>query len=123
MEDMVGDGFAIFHVKAFENLFEIPNLVDVKKMLCMIPFNFHAKEKIQIAKIFHFKLSKKFFLHLQKLILCIAHQDEIIDINNNEKFDISDLRNVHAKVRITPHKLDVFQELLVPSPVKNTIRF
>jgi hypothetical protein len=55
-------------------------------------------------------LSRKFFLHLQKLILIIAHQDEIINVDDNEKFDISDLRNIHAKVRITPHKLDAFQK-------------
>ncbi len=65
---------------------------------------------MQVAKIFHFELSRKFFLHLQKLILNIAHQDEIIDVDDNEKFDISDLRKVHAKIRITPHKLDDFQK-------------
>jgi hypothetical protein len=79
-------------------------------MLCTIPFHFHAKEELQVAKVFHFKLSKKFFLHLQKFIFIIAHQDKIIDINDNEKFDIFDLRNVHAKIRITPHKFDAFQE-------------
>jgi hypothetical protein len=42
-------------------------LVDVKRTLCMIPFHFHAKEKMQVAKIFHFELSKKFFFHSQKL--------------------------------------------------------
>jgi hypothetical protein len=47
---------------------------------------------------------------LQKLVLIIAHQDEIIDIDDNEKFDISHLRNVHTKIRITSYKLDVFQE-------------
>jgi hypothetical protein len=47
---------------------------------------------------------------LQKLVLIIAHQDEIIDIHDNEKFDISHLHNVHAKIRSTPHKLDAFQE-------------
>ncbi len=97
-------------MKASENLLEIPNLVDVKKMLCMIPFHFHAKEEMQVAKIFHFELSIKFFFHFQKLILIIAHQDEIINIDENENFDISDLHNVHTKVHITPHKLDVFQE-------------
>jgi hypothetical protein len=74
---------------------------------------------MQIAKIFHFELSRKFFLYLQKLIFIIAHQDEIIDIYDNEKFDISHLRNVHVKIRITLHKLDDFQEsiqLLVLSP-------
>jgi hypothetical protein len=103
------DGFAILDAKVFENLLEIPNLADVMKTLCTILFNFHAKEEIQIPKIFHFKLLRKFFLHLQKLVLIIAHQDEIIHIDDNEKFDISDLRNVHAKVRITPPKLNVFQ--------------
>jgi hypothetical protein len=58
----------------------------------------------------HFELLKKLFFHLQKLVLIIAHQDEIININDNEKNFISDLRNMHAKVRITPHKLDAFQE-------------
>jgi hypothetical protein len=85
-------------------------LVDVKQTLCTIPFHFHAKEEMQVAKISHFELSRKFFLHLQKLVFIIAHQDEIIDVDNNEKFDISHLRNVHAKIHITPHKLDVFQE-------------
>jgi len=99
------DGFAIFHAKAFENLLEIPNLVHVRKTLCTIPLHFHAKEKMQIAKIFHFELSKKFFLHLQKLVLIITHQDEIIDVDNDEKFHILDLRNIH-----TSCKLDAFQE-------------
>jgi hypothetical protein len=57
-----------------------------------------------------FELLKKFFLDLQKLVLTIAHQDEIINIDDNEKFDIFNLHNVHAKIHITPHKLDVFQE-------------
>jgi hypothetical protein len=94
----------------FENLFQIPNLVDVKKILCMIPFSFHAKEEMQIAKIFHFKFSRKFFLHLQKLILIITHQNKIINVHKNENFDISNLCNIHIKVYITLHKLDVFQE-------------
>jgi hypothetical protein len=99
-----------FHAKVFENLLEIANLVDVKKTLCTIPFHFHAKEKMQITKIFHFKLSRKFFFHLQKLVLIIAHQDEIIDVDDNEKFHILHLRNIHIKVRITSRKLDAFQE-------------
>jgi len=81
-------------------------------MLCMIPFHFHAKEKMQIAKIFHFKFLIKFFVQSQKLVLIIAHQDEIIDIDNNEKFDISHLHNIHTKVRITPHKFNVFQKII-----------
>ncbi len=74
------------------------------------PFPLHAKEEMQVAKIFHFELSRKFFLYLQKLVLIIAHQDEIIHVDDNENFDISHLRNVHAKIRITPHKLYVFQK-------------
>jgi hypothetical protein len=74
------------------------------------PFHFHAKEEMQVAKIFHFELSRKFFLYLQKLVLIIAHQNEIIDVDDNEKFDISHLCNVHAKIHITPHKFNVFQE-------------
>ncbi len=65
---------------------------------------------MQITKIFPFELSKKFFLHLQKFILIITHQDEIINVNDNEKLDISHLCNIHVKVRITPHNLDVFQK-------------
>ncbi len=65
---------------------------------------------MQIAKIFHFELSRKFLLHLQKLVLIIAPQDEITDVDDDEKFDIFDLRNIHTKVRITSRKLDVFQE-------------
>jgi hypothetical protein len=65
---------------------------------------------MQVAKIFHFKLARKFFLHLQKLVLIIAHQDLIIDVDDNEKFNISHLRNIHTKIRIIPHKLDAFQE-------------
>ncbi len=68
-----------------KNLLEILNLVDVKKTLCTIPFHFHAKEEMQITKIFHFELLKKFFLHLQKLVFIIAHQDEIIDVNDKGK--------------------------------------
>ncbi len=67
----------------------------------------------------HFEFSRKFFFHLQKLVLIIAHQDEIIDIDDKEKFDISDLHNVYAKIHITPHKFNAFQEsiyFLVPSP-------
>jgi len=97
-------------VKAFENLLEISNLVDVKQKLCTIPFHLHAKEEMQVAKIFHFELLRKFFLCLQKLILIIANQDEIIDVDDNEKFDISDLCNVHIKIRITLHKFDDFQK-------------
>ncbi len=78
--------------------------------MCTIPFHFHAKEEMQVVKIFHFEFSREFFLHLQKLVLIIAHHDEIIDIDDNEKFDISDLRNVYTKINITPHKLDAFQE-------------
>ncbi len=104
------NGFAILHTKTFENLLEISNLVDVKQTLCAIPFHFHAKEEMQVAKIFHFELSKKFFLYLQKLVLIIAHQDEIINVDDNEKSDIFDLHNVHIKIHITPHKLDVFQK-------------
>jgi hypothetical protein len=76
----------------------------------MIPFHFHAEEKMQIAKIFHIKFLRKFFLHLQKLVLIIAHQDKIIDVDDDEKFDIFDLRNIHTKIRITSRKLDAFQE-------------
>jgi hypothetical protein len=65
------NGFAILHAKELKNLFKIPNLVDVEKKLCTIPFHFHVEGKMQITKIFHFKLSKKFFLHLQKHILII----------------------------------------------------
>jgi hypothetical protein len=65
---------------------------------------------MQITQIFHFKFSRKFFLHLQKLVLIIAHQDEIIDVKDNEKFDISNLHNLHAKVPIAAHKLNVFQK-------------
>ncbi len=66
------DSFAIFHAKAFESLLEAPNLVDVKKTLCIL-FHFHAKEEMQITNIFHFELSRKVFLHLQTLILIITH--------------------------------------------------
>jgi hypothetical protein len=45
---------------------------------------------------------------LHKLVSIIAHQDETIDIDNNEKLDISHLHNVHIKIDITPHKLDPF---------------
>jgi hypothetical protein len=76
----------------------------------MISFHFHAKEKMQIAKIFHLEFLRKFFFHLQKFILIVTHQDEIIDVDNNKKFDVSNLRNVHVKVHITLHELDVFQE-------------
>jgi hypothetical protein len=55
----------------------------------MSPFHFHAKEKMQISKIFHFELSRNFFLHLQKLVFIITHQDEIIDIDNNESLKFS----------------------------------
>jgi hypothetical protein len=75
----------------------------------MIPFHFHAKEEMQIAKIVHFEFSKKFFFHLQKFIFIIAHQNEIIDINDNEKFAISNLCNIHIKIHITPQKFNVFQ--------------
>ncbi len=85
-------------------------MVDVKKTMCTIAFHFHAKEEMQIAKIFHFKLLKKFFLHFQKVVLIITYKDEIIDIDDNEKFDMLDLCNLHVKVHITPHKLNVFQE-------------
>jgi hypothetical protein len=95
-----------------ENLFEIPNLVDVNKMLFTIPLHLHAQEKMQVFKIFHFELLKKFFLHLHKLVSIIAHQNETIDIENNEKLNISFLHNVHTKIDITPHKLDVFQECI-----------
>ncbi len=74
----------------------------------MIPFHFHAEEKMQIAKIFHIKFLRKFFLHLQKLVLIIAHQDKIIDVDDDEKFHIFDLRNIHTKIRITSRKLDAF---------------
>ncbi len=104
------NGFTILHMKVFENLFEISNLVDVKPTLCTIPFHFHAKEEMQVSKIFHFKLSRKLFLYLQKLVLIIAHQHEIINVDDNEKFDISHLRNIHTKIHITLHKLDTFQE-------------
>jgi hypothetical protein len=67
---------------------------------------------MSIAKTFHFELLRKFFLHLQKLILIITHQNEIIDIDDIEIFDSPNLHNVHAKIRITPHKLDVFQEII-----------
>jgi len=56
--------FIILHAKELENLLETPNLVDVKKVSLKSPFHFHAQEEMQIAKIFHFKLSQKFFLHL-----------------------------------------------------------
>ncbi len=78
-------------------------------MLCTIPFHFHVKEEMQITKIFHFKILRKSFLHLQKLVIIIAHQDEIIDVEDNENFDISNLRNIHITIRITLHKLNGFQ--------------
>ncbi len=65
---------------------------------------------MQIAKIFHFELSRKFSLHLQKVVLIIADQDEIIDVDDDEKFHILDLRNIHTKVHIISRKLDAFQE-------------
>lgn len=77
------NGFAILHTKMFKNLLKIPNLV--------------------------YKLSKNFFFHLQKFIFIITHQNEIIDINDNEKFDIYELCNIHIKIRITPQKFNVFQ--------------
>jgi hypothetical protein len=81
----------------FENLLEIPNLVDVK-MLLIIPFHLHAQKEMQVSKIFHFKLLKKLFLYLHKLVLIVAHQDEIIDIDKNEKLDIAhDLCNIHVE--------------------------
>ncbi len=91
-------------------VFEIPTLVDINNTSHMIPFHYHAKEEMQIVKIFHFELLRKLFLHLQKLVLIIAHQDQIIDINNNEKLHISHLCNIHVEVCITPHKFDAFQE-------------
>jgi hypothetical protein len=103
------DGFAILHAKVLENFFEMPNLADVKKMLCTIPFHFHAKEEMQIAKIFHFEFLKNFFLHFQKLVLIIAHQDEIINVDHNEKSEIFDLCNIHVKVRIT-YKFNVLKK-------------
>jgi hypothetical protein len=63
-------------------------------------FHFHAKEEMQIVKIFHFKFLKK--------ITFVVHENEIINIDNNEKKIISNLLNIHAKVCITPHKLNVF---------------
>jgi hypothetical protein len=39
---------------------------------------------MQITKIFHFNFFKKFFLHLQMLVLIIAHQDEIINANDKK---------------------------------------
>jgi hypothetical protein len=96
----------------FENLLEIPNLVDVK-MLFIIPFHPHAQKEMQVYKIFHFELSTKLFLYLHKLVLIVACQDEIIDIDNNEKLDIAhDLCNIHAKINITPYKLDFFQKCI-----------
>jgi hypothetical protein len=93
----------------FENLLEISNLVDVNET-CMIPFHFHVKEEMQIIKIFHFELSRKFFLHLQKLIFIIAKQNEIIDINDNENFDIFNFYNVHTEIYVILHKLEVFKK-------------
>ncbi len=40
------DGFVIFHAKAFQNLLEIPILVDVKKTLCTIPFHFRQGRNV-----------------------------------------------------------------------------
>jgi hypothetical protein len=67
------------------------------------------RKKFKLPKSFISIFLRKFFLHLQKLVLIIGHQDEIIDVKDNEKFDISNLRNIHATIHITFHKLDVFQ--------------
>jgi hypothetical protein len=75
----------------------------------MIPFHLHAQEEMQISKVFHFKFLKKFFLHLHKLIIIIAHHDEIIVVDNNENFDISHLCNIHVEVNIIPHKFKFFK--------------
>jgi hypothetical protein len=103
------NGFAILHAKAFKNLLEIANLVDINKDVVHNPFPFPCQGRNANHQDLSFQIFKKVLLHLQKLVIIIAHQDEIIDVEDNEKFDISNLRNIHITIHITFHKLNVFQ--------------
>ncbi len=73
------------------------------------PFPFPCQGRNVNYQDFSFQTFKK-TLHLQKLVFIIVHQNQIIDVNDNEKFDIFDLCNIPVKVHITPHKLNVFKE-------------
>ncbi len=54
------NGFAILHAKVLENLLEIPNLVDVKKTLVMIPFHIDAKNKCESPRSFISNLQESY---------------------------------------------------------------
>jgi hypothetical protein len=75
------------------------------------PFPLPCQRKNANHQDLSFQTFKKVFPSLAKAYpYYYWHQDEIIDIEDNEKLDISHLRNIHIKVHITPHKLDVFPE-------------
>jgi hypothetical protein len=47
---------------------------------------------------------------LQKFVLIVAHQNEVIHIDHNEKLDISHLYNIHTMIGLILHKFNAFEK-------------
>jgi len=65
---------------------------------------------MQLPEVLHFKLLIQFLFDLQKFVLIVAHQNEVIHIDHNEKLHISHLCNVHTRIDLTLHKFNAFSE-------------
>jgi len=65
---------------------------------------------MQFPKVLHFKFLTQLLFDLQKFVLIIAHQNEVIHIDHNEKLHISHLCNIHTRINLTFHKFNVFEK-------------
>ncbi len=75
----------------------------------MIPFHF-CQGRNASRQDLSFQTFEKVLPLLAKACPYYCNQDEIINIDDNEKFHVSDLHNIHVKICITLHKLNAFQE-------------
>jgi hypothetical protein len=65
---------------------------------------------MQLPEVLHFKLLSQFLFDLQKFVLIVTHQNEVIHIDHNEKLHISHLCNVHIRIGLTLHKFNAFEK-------------
>ncbi len=100
----------ILPFKMLQYFFDVFDLVDVKELFIVIPFQSHLQRKMQLPKVFHFKHLTPLFFDLQKFVLIVAHQNEVIHIDHNEKLDISHLYNIHTMIGLILHKFNAFEK-------------
>jgi len=103
------------NIPSFENaqyFFEVFDLVDAWELFITIPFDLHTQKEMQFPKVLHFKLMIQLLFDLQKFILIIAHQNEVIHIDHNEELHISHFCNTHIKIGLTFYKFNAFEKLI-----------